>query len=86
MAEGMALSQRLRDPSIRADPQAERKNFQKPPKKRINELFQRNKDERYKETFDGKSLFSKMEFQPVYDSCPYFRRFYDELRAVAGRA
>lgn len=85
LAEGTALSQRLQDPSIRPDPQAEWKNFQKPPKKRIGELFWRNKKTRYRETFDGQPLFSKMEFQPVYDSCPYFRKFYDDLRA-AGRA
>lgn len=80
--EGTALSERLQDPSIRPDPQAEWKNFQKPPKKRIDELFLRNKKTRYRETFDGQPLFSKMEFQPVYDSRPYFRKFYDELRAV----
>ena len=84
LAEGTALSQRLRDPSIRPDPQAEWKNFHKPPKKRIGELFWRNKKTRYRETFDGQPLFSNMSFQPVYDSCPYFRKFYDDLRA-AGR-
>ena len=84
LAEGTALSQRLQDPSIRPDPQAEWKNFQKPPKKRIGELFWRNKKTRYRETFDGQPLFSNMSFQPVYDSCPYFRKFYDDLRA-AGR-
>lgn len=85
LAEGTALSQRLQDPTIRPDPQAEWKNFQKPPKKRIGELFWRNKKTRYRETFDGQPLFSKMKFQPVYDSCQYFREFYDDLRAV-GRA
>jgi len=85
LAEGTALALRLKDPSIGPDPRAEWKNFQKPPKKRINELFLRDKKTRYKETFDGQALFSKMEFQPVYDSCPYFRKFYDDLRTV-GRA
>jgi hypothetical protein len=82
LAEGTALSQRLQDRSISPDPQAEWKNCQKPPKKRIDELFRRNKKTRYKETVDGKALFSKMEFQPVYDSCQYFRKFYDDLRSV----
>jgi hypothetical protein len=79
----VALSQRLQDPSIRPDPHAELKDFQKPPKKRIEELFWRNKKTRYRETLDGQPLFSKMSFQPVYDSCRYFRKFYDDLKAVA---
>jgi hypothetical protein len=69
LAEGLALSQRLRDPSIRPDPQAELKDFQKPPKEQIGELFWRNKKTSYRETLDGQPLFSKMSFQPVYDSC-----------------
>lgn len=87
LAEGSALSQRLRDPSIKPDREAELKNFQKPPKKRIDELFWRNRKTRYKEIADGQALFSKMAFEPVYDYCRYFREFYDELKAVAvGRA
>jgi hypothetical protein len=83
LAEGTALSRRLQDPSIRPDSQAELKDFQKPPKKRIDELFWRNKKTRYRETLDGQPLFSEMSFQPVYDSCPYFRKFYDDLKAAA---
>jgi hypothetical protein len=83
LAEGAALSQRLQDPSIRPDPQAELKDFQKPPKKVIGELFWRNKKTRYRETLDGQPLFSKISFRPVYDSCRYFRKFYDDLRAAA---
>ena len=82
LAEGEALSRRLQDPSIRPDPQAELKDFQKPPKKRMDELFRRKKKIRYRETLDGQPLFVKMEFQPVYDSCPYFRKFYDDLKAA----
>jgi hypothetical protein len=83
LAEGAALSQRLQDPSIRPDPQAELQDFQRPPKKRIGELFWRNKKTAYREIVDGQPLFSKMSFHPVYDSCQYFRKFYDGLKAVA---
>jgi hypothetical protein len=83
LAEGKALSQRLQDASIAPDPQAEVKNFLKPPSKRISEYFRRSKRTRYRKIADGRPLFSKMEFQPVYDSCQYFRKFYDDLRAVA---
>jgi hypothetical protein len=83
LAEGDALSQRLKDPRIGPDPHAEKRNFQKPPKKVVNELFWRNRKTRYEEITDGRPLFSKMKFQPVYDTCPYFRKFYDDLKAAA---
>jgi hypothetical protein len=83
LAEGAALWQRLQDPSIRPDPQAELKDFQKPPKKRIGALFRRSKKTSYRETLEAQPLFSKMSFQPVYDSCRYFRKFYDDLKAAA---
>jgi hypothetical protein len=84
LAEGAALSRRLRDPSIAPDPKAEGKDFQNPPSKRISELFLRSKEKRrYQKIEDGEPLFSNMEFQPVYDSCLYFRKFYDDLKAAA---
>jgi len=86
LAEGKTLSQRLGDPSIEPDPQAELKNFQKPPSERINEFFLRNKKTRYRKIIDGQPLFSKITFQPVYNSCPYFRAFYDDLKRVASQA
>jgi hypothetical protein len=51
----------------------------------LNELFWRNRKTRYEEITDGQPLFSKMLFQPVYDSCLYFRKFYDDLSKAAGR-
>jgi hypothetical protein len=84
LAEGAALSRRLRDLSIAPDPEAEVKNFQNPPSERINELFLRSGDKRrYQKIEDGERLFSKMSFQPVYNSCQYFRKFYDDLKAAA---
>jgi hypothetical protein len=86
IAEGTALSERLRDPSVEPDPNAESKNFQNPPAERMNYLFRRSKlKRRYQKIEDGQPLFSKMEFQPVYDSCPYFRKFYDDLKTAATR-
>ena len=82
LAEGMALSRRLRDSGIRPDPQAESKNFQNPPSDRLNDLFRRIKSRRYEKIVDGTPLFKAMQFQPVYESCRYFREFYDDLRAV----
>ena len=60
-------------------------NFQNPPSKQMNELFLRSKGRHYQKIEDGEPLFSQMEFPPVYDSCPYFRKFYDDLSKTARR-
>jgi hypothetical protein len=52
----------------------------------MSEFFLKSMGRHYQKIEDGKPLFSKMEFQPVYDSCPYFRKFYDALKLVAGRS
>lgn len=79
------MARKLGDRSIKPVPQAEIKNFQNPPSKRMNELFLKTKGRHYQKIEDGEPLFSQMEFQPVYDSCPYFRKFYDDLSKAAGR-
>jgi hypothetical protein len=82
LAEGIALARRLDDASIRPDPTAETKNFQFPPKRRLNDLFQSHKGERYQKIRDGRPLFTVLQFEPVYRSCKYFRDFYDDLKHV----
>jgi uncharacterized protein DUF4276 len=84
LAEGRALAARLKEAGILPDSQAESRNFENPPSRRLNELFLRFTKSRYTKISDGTPLFKAMEFQPVYDSCEYFRRFYDDLRG-AGR-
>lgn len=83
LAEGAALARRIGDPRIKPDPHAEIKNFLNPPSRQMSEFFLKSKGRHYQKIEDGEPLFSQMEFQPVYDSCPYFRRFYDDLRAAA---
>jgi hypothetical protein len=83
LAEGRALARRLKDPGIEPDPNAEFKDFQKPPSDRLNELFLRKASRRYNKISDGQPLFAAMQFEPVYNSCTHFRAFYDDLRAVA---
>ena len=85
LAEGGALATRLNDPGIEPDPDAELKDFQNPPSERLNKLFLRIKSRRYNKVRDGTPLFSEMEFTPVYNSCRYFRGFYDDLTAVGRR-
>jgi Domain of unknown function (DUF4276) len=86
LAEGRALAARLKDARIKPDPNAESKNFQNPPKERLNELFLRFRKRRYSKITDGTPLFAAMEFQPVYDSCGHFRAFFDDLRRAATEA
>jgi hypothetical protein len=85
LAEGTALARRLSDASVKPDPQAELKNFQLPPQRRINDLFKKNKGESYQKIRDGRPLFSSAQFEPVYSTCRFFRAFYDDLKRVGGR-
>ena len=85
LAEGHALAARLKDADVRPDPDAEAKNFQNPPSKRLNELFLKAKKSRYNKRIDGTPLFKALQFAPVYDSCRYFREFYNGLKSAAGR-
>jgi hypothetical protein len=85
LAEGRQLAKRLGDRQIGPDVDAELKNFQNPPAKRLNELFLRIKSRRYNKKADGTPLFKAMQFGPVYKSCRYFRDFYDDLKAVGQR-
>lgn len=84
LAEGAALANRLNDQSIRADPNAELKNFGKPPQKLIHDLFVSRKGDRYHKIKDGTPLFARLQFDAVYRTCRYFRAFYDSLRKLAG--
>ena len=84
LAEGKALAARLGDSRIKPASNAEDINDQETPKARLHEIFKRNgKREGYLETRDGYALFGNMDFQPVYDTCLYFRAFYDDLKRVA---
>jgi len=85
LAEGKALTKRLRH-EIDPDPRAEERDFDRPPNKRVNDLFLKHRDDGYRKTVDGPPLYKNLAFDPVYKSCPYFRDFYDDLKAVAERA
>lgn len=82
LAEGDALATRLGDRNIGQDPAAESRNLQNPPSARLNEQFRRIKDKGYHKITDGEPLFKAMKFVPVYNSCRYFRKFYDDLRTA----
>lgn len=81
LAEGKAVAKRLRC-NFKGEANAEEKNFENPPKERLNDLFLRHKKTRYRENIDSASLFKEADFSKVYKTCPYFRQFYDELLEV----
>lgn len=58
LAEGAALAKRVGDQRIMADPDAELKNFQYPPSKRLNDMFVSRRKTRYHKIMDGRPLFS----------------------------
>lgn len=83
LAEGDCVAQRLKDSKVVPDKNAESKNFDNPPSKRIDTLFKSNRrGDGYHKKIDGLPLFKCLSFQPVYDSCKHFREFYDNLKAV----
>lgn len=83
LAEGDCIAQRLKDSKVVADKNAESKNFDNPPSKRIDTLFKsKRRGDGYHKKIDGLPLFKCLPFQPVYDSCKYFREFYDNLKAT----
>lgn len=79
LADGQCI-----DNSIKPDPNAEQKDFQNPPKARIDKILRKlRRGDGYREVKDGTSMFKKARFDIVYQSCPYFKRFYDDLKNVA---
>jgi len=72
------------DKSVMPDPNAENKNFENPPKARVDKVLKRlRKGDGYGEVRDGTSMFKKARFDVVYRSCSYFKGFYDDLKNVA---
>jgi hypothetical protein len=84
LAEGKALGTRLKHPQIASDPDAETKDFDNPPKRRLNEMFRRHLQRHYEENRDAPALFEVMDPRAVYTSCRYYRIIYDDLVQIAG--
>jgi hypothetical protein len=82
LAEGNCLAKRLNDKTIQPDPQAETRNFENPPSRRLQALF-KSRSKNYLKIQDGTALFQDADFETVYTSCPYFKAFYDDLKVVA---
>jgi len=83
LADGVALANRLKNNRLKPRKNAEKLDDHNPPKKRLNELFRKHKQYEYHEIKEGTPLFKRLNFEKVYDSCPNFKKFYDDLKAVA---
>jgi len=83
LAEGAALAKRLHAPSLQPDPEAERKDFANPPKRRLNEMFRKHLRRRYEENRDARALFSAVDPAVIHKTCHHYRLLYDDLSKVA---
>ena len=82
LADGKCLG-----PDVDPVDKAEEKDFQNPPKARVNDILKRRRrGDGYREVKDGTTMFKKARFEFVYQSCPYFKAFYDDLKEVAEAA
>ena len=83
LADGHCLAKRLNEKNIKPDPNAETRNFENPPSRRLKELFKKHGRYDYYKLKDGVPLFKDAKFDTVYKSCSYFRAFYDGLKTTA---
>jgi Domain of unknown function (DUF4276) len=58
-------------------------NFDEPPSKLLNRLYQQHLHHQYRKTTDGASAFQNLSPDEVYAKCPHFRRLADDLLALA---
>lgn len=63
-------------------------NFDEPPSKLLDRLYQEKEKKRYLKVTYGADLFSRLDPELVRGVCPHFREMTDELLAIAttGRA
>lgn len=72
------------DPTVNPVQDAEKQDFQNPPKRRVDAILRRLRHgDGYREVRDASVMFKRARFEVVYHSCPYFRAFYDDLKEVA---
>jgi hypothetical protein len=61
-------------------------NFETPPKKLLDRLYQEKLKRHYKELVNGKELFSRLDPNLVYAKCPNFAMMMDEMASLARNA
>jgi len=58
-------------------------NFNCPPSKLLDRLYDQNVSRKYKKTVDGTNLFAVLDPAAVYAKCPYFKEMLDEMHKLA---
>lgn len=61
----------------------ERVNNERPPAKRLDEIYKKQTKRRYKKVVYGKDLFSKLDPGGAYDKCPRLKELLDEMLKLA---
>ena len=73
------LHKRLGDSQLGPWPRPEEVNLNKSPSTQIMELYWNKRRESYQKTTDGENLLRKANPDRIYEKCPYFREFVDEV-------
>lgn len=58
-------------------------NFNAPPSKLLEKIYREKLKKKYKKITHGKELFDKLDPFIVYQKCPRFREFMDEILKIA---
>jgi hypothetical protein len=61
-------------------------NFDEPPAKLLDKLYQRELKQSYKKVVQAKNLFPKLDPNTVYAKCPYFARMMEDLLTLVKEA
>lgn len=61
----------------------ERVDFEDPPARRLDAIYQASLRRRYRKVAHGVSLFRKLDSQVACEKCPYLRRMLEEMLGLA---
>ncbi len=61
-------------------------DLDEPPHKRLDRLYRQTQQRSYKKTVQARNLFPRLDPNMVYEKCPHFRQFMDELLTTATQA
>ncbi|MCP4344629.1 MAG: DUF4276 family protein [Desulfobacterales bacterium] len=64
----------------------ERVNFDEPPAKMLEHLYNKHLSRSYKKVVNGKELFDKLDPEIVYNKCPKFKELMDKILDLAKNA
>ncbi len=66
--------------------QPEKINFDQPPAKRLNQIYQQATRKNYKKTTYGKQLFAQLDPSIAVKKCPYLKAMLEEMLSLAKSA